>query len=309
MFIYKTTNLKNGLIYIGRYSGERKSYIGSGKVIRNAIKKYGRENFIREIIEDNIIDNDILNEREIYWIAFYDSANPKIGYNLAKGGKGVVGFSRSEETKRKLSEINKGENNPNFGKPRPDDVKNKISESEKGSKNHNFGKVTSEETKQKISNANKGRKHTEDELEKMSQSNMGEKNHNFGKTMPDDVKQKISVSNMGKVYTKEHNEKISNAMSGSCNPMYGKTHDEETKELMSESHIGIKSPGNHTSKYVGVYWYGRIEKWSTRIIKNGKTYFMGYFDNEDDAARAWNKKAIELGVPFDRLNVIGEIID
>ena len=50
-FIYKTTNLVNGKIYIGQHIGKvNDSYLGSGVVLHNAIRKYGRCNFKREIL-------------------------------------------------------------------------------------------------------------------------------------------------------------------------------------------------------------------------------------------------------------------
>ena len=50
--IYKTTNLINGKIYIGKHqtSNLNDSYLGSGKGIKNAVKKYGRENFRKDIL-------------------------------------------------------------------------------------------------------------------------------------------------------------------------------------------------------------------------------------------------------------------
>ena len=107
MFIYKTTNLINGKIYIGKRIKDVYGYLGSGKIIKRAIEKYGKENFIREIIEDNIDDKGKLSEREIYWIKYYDSTNPKIGYNITMGGGGF-NVHHSEETKHKLSIANKG---------------------------------------------------------------------------------------------------------------------------------------------------------------------------------------------------------
>ena len=52
MIIYKTTNLVNGKIYIGFYSGDRKSYLGSGVLIKKSIKKYGKDSFKRETSEE-----------------------------------------------------------------------------------------------------------------------------------------------------------------------------------------------------------------------------------------------------------------
>lgn len=72
MIIYKTTNLINGKIYIGQDSKNKNGYLGSGQNIKRAIKKYGKQNFKKEIIEKcNSIDE--LNNREKYWINFYNT--------------------------------------------------------------------------------------------------------------------------------------------------------------------------------------------------------------------------------------------
>ena len=84
--IYKTTNMVNGKIYVGKSIKSDSSYLGSGLQINAAIKKYGRENFTKEIIEECLAD--ILDEREIYWIDILDARNTKIGYNISIGGTG-----------------------------------------------------------------------------------------------------------------------------------------------------------------------------------------------------------------------------
>lgn len=85
MFIYKTTNKVNGKKYIGLCTRDDKNYLGSGKLIKEAIKKYGKKNFEREILEE--CDNfDTLCEREIYWINKYDAVNNDNFYNLSYGG-------------------------------------------------------------------------------------------------------------------------------------------------------------------------------------------------------------------------------
>ena len=73
--IYKITNLINNKVYIGQsVHPERRWHEhiwGNNKYksyIHSAIKKYGVENFLFEIIESNI---ENYNEREIYWINFY----------------------------------------------------------------------------------------------------------------------------------------------------------------------------------------------------------------------------------------------
>jgi group I intron endonuclease len=86
MIIYKITNKLNGKIYIGQDKNNNPFYYGSGKKIQSAIKKYGKENFVKEILED-CVDENHMNEREVYWILFYNSQDRKTGYNISEGGK------------------------------------------------------------------------------------------------------------------------------------------------------------------------------------------------------------------------------
>jgi group I intron endonuclease len=86
MIIYKTTNKLNGKIYIGQDKNNNPYYFGSGKKLQRAIHKYGKENFIKEILEE-CKNEDHMNEREIYWISFYKSQDRKFGYNISEGGK------------------------------------------------------------------------------------------------------------------------------------------------------------------------------------------------------------------------------
>lgn len=90
MQIYKTTNLITKKIYIGQevIIDDNCNYLGSGIYLLKSIKKYGIKNFVKEIIESNILDKEKLNEREIFWINYFDAKNPKIGYNIANGGQG-----------------------------------------------------------------------------------------------------------------------------------------------------------------------------------------------------------------------------
>lgn len=102
MHIYKTTNLVNGKFYIGQEKRFNPSYLGSGFILLKAIKKYGIENFRKEIIEDNINDKITLDEREIYWIKKLEARNHRIGYNVAKGGQGGDFLSQEMIDKRGL---------------------------------------------------------------------------------------------------------------------------------------------------------------------------------------------------------------
>lgn len=99
-YVYKTTNLLNNKIYIGQHKGSTFDpyYYGSGLLLKNIIKKYGKENFKCEVLEECNTPEE-LNEREIYWIEFYQSRKPSIGYNLAKGGDQVVVGCTEQEIK------------------------------------------------------------------------------------------------------------------------------------------------------------------------------------------------------------------
>ena len=106
MIIYKTTNLINGKIYIGKDKINKDRYFGSGTILKNAIKKYKKKNFKKEILE-HCDNEDHLNEREKYWIKKLKSQDRNIGYNIDGGGHGGdVYMYLTEEQKdrhRKLS--------------------------------------------------------------------------------------------------------------------------------------------------------------------------------------------------------------
>lgn len=111
MVIYMTTNLINGKKYIGQTKRNDDSYLGSGKKMLAAIKKYGKENFKRETL---CICNshEELNEKERYFISVYDATNSKNFYNIRPGGdQSPLNGSRVSEV-AVLTGQNKGTNNP-----------------------------------------------------------------------------------------------------------------------------------------------------------------------------------------------------
>jgi len=90
MYIYKTTNLVNGKIYIGlstKNVNVSKNYYGSGINLHKSINKYGKCNFNKTILEDSIIDYNILCKREIFFIDKLNACDPNIGYNIKPGGE------------------------------------------------------------------------------------------------------------------------------------------------------------------------------------------------------------------------------
>lgn len=149
-FVYLTTNLINGKQYVGDHSCEdylKSNYIGSGISIRKAKKKYGKENFKREILEF-FDDQKTAFENQEKYIKKYNTLTPN-GYNISPTGgtrfngihskkskekisisqfnmpeerkermaKTHQGMKHSEKTKNKQSTSHIGENNPMYGKP------------------------------------------------------------------------------------------------------------------------------------------------------------------------------------------------
>lgn len=97
MIIYKTTNLINGKFYIGQDSNNDNSYLGSGLLIGKAIKKYGKQNFSKEILE-YCETKEQLNEREKFWIDALSATT--LGYNISFGGTGGDLFNCLSEDKK-----------------------------------------------------------------------------------------------------------------------------------------------------------------------------------------------------------------
>lgn len=145
--IYKITNQLNGKPYVGqttRSIEERfKEHVSHNQyLIGRAIRKYGKENFSIEVLEE-CETFEQLNERERYWITCLDCIAPK-GYNLTDGGEG--GFHHTPETRARISAANTGEGHPMFGKHHSAEAKAKIAASGKG-------RIMSEETKAKLAAA------------------------------------------------------------------------------------------------------------------------------------------------------------
>ena len=95
--IYIIRNTINDKVYVGQTTKSvRLRFLnhlsaarrGKDYVIGKAIRKYGEENFYVETLEECLKSE--LNEREIYYIKFYNSTNPKFGYNMSKGGNKVA---------------------------------------------------------------------------------------------------------------------------------------------------------------------------------------------------------------------------
>ncbi len=102
-YVYKTTNLINGKIYIGQHALQNFDfkYKGSGVILKRAFKKYNKENF-QCFPLCWCWTKEELDQKEIEFIKHFDSINPKIGYNRMTGG--LSNGHMSKETKSLISQ-------------------------------------------------------------------------------------------------------------------------------------------------------------------------------------------------------------
>jgi group I intron endonuclease len=212
--IYKTTNQLNQKSYIGQTRRLKdKNYLGSGKLIKQALVKYGKENFTREILYECFTQKE-LDEKEVASIIYYETFSP-IGYNLSEGGQFGMGFSKfkylSEEEKEDFrNKIRDYQNLPEIKE------KNKERALARLKEDNGFGNpwknpdIDKEKMKQKISNTLKGRKPSEESLNKRSKSMVGKNKRKHTEEQNEKQRQKMK----GKVLTEEHKNKIGEKSKG-----------------------------------------------------------------------------------------------
>lgn len=267
--IYKITNTINGKCYIGqstnlanrirKHINTLRNGTNRNKHLQNAYNKYGPGTFTIEIIEE--CDKEELNEREIFWIDFYNLCDKEFGYNKTKGGTGGNGYlevcddDTRAKIKQKQSESKKGELNPiyhmhcytdgitikyisdteideyeskGWRKGVPDFVREKESIANTGSKNGFYGKQHSDESKQK-----------------MSESKRRDKNGNFGKVL----------------YSKDNEQKYIGLNEVEYYESLGWTRGstEEFKTKVSQANTGRKVPDEMLRKKSNIYWYDNNE--------------------------------------------------
>jgi group I intron endonuclease len=132
MIIYLITNKVNGKKYVGQHCGTGdsrwKQHLSASLKLENplplyrAIRKYGVDNFSYEVLEEIPLKKGpkYLDEREIHWIKQMNSFISEKGYNVTRGGQGVVSFYCSTERSKKLSDsidsLNYGQYDPFTGK-------------------------------------------------------------------------------------------------------------------------------------------------------------------------------------------------
>lgn len=160
--IYKTTNLINNKIYIGQHKTDNldDGYLGSGLHLRRAIKKYGKQNFKREILFT--FDNfDDMNNKEIELVT-EEFVLREDNYNLRLGGhRGKLSDESIDKFRKSFSEQYIKENHPMYGKTHSDEIKEFLSDHSsartQGEDNPMFGIAHSQESIDKMKESHKHR--------------------------------------------------------------------------------------------------------------------------------------------------------
>lgn len=225
--IYKITNQINGKIYIGAHTTYNlvDRYMGSGHRLKEAIKKYGKTNFTKEIIcECEDLESMYAKEADIVNIEYLKRTDV---YNISVGGKYSLPLNMTIETKLKIAEVQKKRK----GWKHTAEARKMISEAGKN-------RAWSEESRKKVSEHLKGKHHSEEAKKKMSVSKKGK----TGRKLSPETLLKMSAAQKGKKKSEEWIRKIALAKTGvktGYSPMAGKHHTAEAKAKIGNAHRGI----------------------------------------------------------------------
>lgn len=187
-YIGQSLNIKD------RWKNAYKNLSCRGQIkIYRALKKYGYDQFDKIVLEETASDKSILNDRETYWCAKYDSVNN--GYNIRAPG---TSGRHSLESRMKMSKSKTGKSTRGWSEE---------------SKLRARGRVITEETRAKISAARRGQKLGPQTAE--HRAKIAERARN----MSDEWRAKISSSLTGKArkpFTKEHRKNLGNSVRLAC---------------------------------------------------------------------------------------------
>ena len=215
-FIYETTNLINGKKYRGYHQTEnlQDKYIGSGKIIKQAISKYGRENFNFTILEF-CSSKEIMIERERFYVDEKWKNDPTT-YNLIVGGcgHGKIGTVNSEETRNKISATLKRRYAAKEIKVWNEGIENAHStETRKKMSDARTGTIMSDETKEKLREVRKLQAPLSSEARKQLSESLklawkeGRKS-NEGRVCTEETKARMSEASKGRKHSHESIKKM-----------------------------------------------------------------------------------------------------
>ena len=201
-YIYLTTNLINERKYIGQHKSPSfdKSYLGSGTLIRNAIIKYGKENFNVELLEE-CSNAEELNLREAYYIDLYECVTSKDYYNLIPGG-----YGQHDDSGDLISKSHKGRRAWNKDIPMSQEQKDRISKTKKSQHLTSWAKNLTKDEDERV--AKFSHPCSDYVKECVSKAQKGRPSTLKGKPLSEQHKSKISESRKGIPVSEEHKAKL-----------------------------------------------------------------------------------------------------
>jgi len=242
--IYRATNIINGKVYIGFDSNWPKrmsehiwaALRGDQLVFYNAIRKYGTNNFVWDILYQSTDGSHTKDIMEGIFIKEYNSHihfENSNGYNMTLGGDGTLGYNHLQITKDKIKEFN-------------------------------IGKKASEGTCEKISNSKKGKT-----LKHSGSFQPGHTPWCKGKKMSVEFSNNCSVGQQKRFESAEERNKLNQAR------IKGRAaHKEKAKIkiVFPDGKIEIMTPADFSKKYNfnerTVYW--NLKKYKGNLIPSGK---------------------------------------
>lgn len=121
--IYMHKNRTNGKVYIGQtiQDDPNKRWKNGHNYktctfFARAIEKYGWDNFQHIILQQGDFSQEELNQKQQYYISFYDTCNPQKGYNISPGGTNGISPNALPAAVEWMK------NHPNFGLARANDM-------------------------------------------------------------------------------------------------------------------------------------------------------------------------------------------
>jgi group I intron endonuclease len=245
--VYKIVNSLNGKLYVGasasgaevRWQQHRqnlRTQIHHSDHLQKAWNKYGGENFKFKILE--VVENStpkLLQEKEQYWMDFYDAANPLKGYNICPKAGTTLGRKQSEEAKAKISKAN-------MGHPVSERTREITRQKNKGNK-YNLGKIR-----------------TPEQIERIRKGHEGQIVSDFARQRSYEVRMQKPYWNLG--LTKENDPRIAKmaeSRKGQIAWNKGITVNKVSKEDVKEFYLDDHIVGECSEQF-------KISVWSIRII-------------------------------------------
>lgn len=294
MIAYVLTNMINGKCYVGittkaesRLKDHQSSATrGSGYALHDAMRLYGIANFEFKVVASCRTWGDLQEIEKILIVQYESFAGDGTGYNLTRGGDGMLGYKHSDEYKARASASK-------MGMKHSEDACAKISAALSR-------RICKPETRVKFSKIHTGRVKSPEERAKMSATRKGMSSPRKGAVLSQETRDKISKAQKGMrkgiPLTEEHIAKISAGRIGLKTGPQKVEHIEKRlvklrgqkrgPEALNNLRLGaLKKPTRAASGFRGVTKHGK--KWQASYAHHGKKICVGTFSTPEEAYEAY----------------------